>query len=55
MFAEISDYVNAEDFLSQQVFNCEETGLFWKKMPSKIYITKEEKALPGHKPMKACK
>jgi transposase-like protein len=26
-----SDYVKAEGFLPQQVFNCDETGLFWKK------------------------
>jgi len=37
---------------TQQVFNCDETGLFWKKMPRRTYITEEEKALPGHKPMK---
>lgn len=48
---EFSDYIKAEGFLPQQVFNCDETGLFWKRMPSKTYITKEEKALPGHKPM----
>ena len=29
--AEFSDYVNVEGFLPQQVFNCDETGLFWKK------------------------
>jgi hypothetical protein len=42
-----------EDFVDrEQVFNCDETGLFWKKMPKKTCITREEKALPGHKPMK---
>ncbi|GIY54167.1 tigger transposable element-derived protein 1 [Caerostris darwini] len=35
-----------------QVFNCDETGLFWKKMPNRTYITAEEKMMPGHKPMK---
>ncbi|XP_036130983.1 tigger transposable element-derived protein 1-like [Molossus molossus] len=49
---EFSDYVKAEGFVPEQVFNCDETGLFWKKMPANTYITKEEKALPGHKPMK---
>ncbi|XP_025099955.1 tigger transposable element-derived protein 1-like [Pomacea canaliculata] len=39
-------------YIPQQVFNADETGLFWKKLPNKTYITKEEKALPGHKPMK---
>ncbi|GBM08269.1 Tigger transposable element-derived protein 1 [Araneus ventricosus] len=41
-----------EGYLPQQVFNCAETGLFWKKMPKRTYITQEENALPGHKPMK---
>lgn len=42
----------SEGYLPQQIFNCDETGLFWKKMPKRTYITEEEKALPGHKPMK---
>lgn len=37
---------------SNQVFNCDETGLFWKKMPKRTHITQEEQKLPGHKPMK---
>ncbi|XP_064092987.1 tigger transposable element-derived protein 1-like isoform X3 [Macrobrachium nipponense] len=44
--------ITKEGYSSQQVFNCDETGLFWKKMPSRTYITEEEKKLPGHKPMK---
>ncbi|XP_070607669.1 tigger transposable element-derived protein 1-like [Erythrolamprus reginae] len=35
-----------------KIFNCDETGLFWKKMPRRTFITAEEKSLPGHKPMK---
>ena len=34
------------------MFNCDETGLFFKKMPNRTYITKEEKFMPGYKPMK---
>ncbi|KAF6357047.1 hypothetical protein mRhiFer1_009983 [Rhinolophus ferrumequinum] len=49
---EFKDYVETKGFLPQQVFNCDETVLFWKKMPKRTYITKEEKPLPGHKPMK---
>lgn len=41
-----------EGYIPQQVFNCDETGIFWKKMPRRTYITEEEKKLPGHKPMK---
>jgi len=39
-------------FVSQQVFSCDETGLFWKRMPRRTYITKEVTTLPGHKPIK---
>ena len=31
-----------------QVFNVDETGLFWKCMPNRMYIAKEKSA-PGHK------
>ena len=41
--------VNEEGYVPHQVFNADETGLFWKKM---TYITQEEKSVPGHKPMK---
>ncbi|XP_064090792.1 tigger transposable element-derived protein 1-like [Macrobrachium nipponense] len=43
--------VAREGYIPQQVFNCDETGLFWKKMPWRTYIT-AEKMMPGHKPMK---
>ncbi|XP_028656937.1 tigger transposable element-derived protein 1-like [Erpetoichthys calabaricus] len=49
---EFKKIIEEESYVLQQVFNADETGLFWKKMPNKTYITKEEKALPGHKPMK---
>ncbi|GFX87309.1 tigger transposable element-derived protein 1 [Trichonephila clavipes] len=41
-----------EGYRPQQIFNCDETGLFWKFMPNRTYITKDEKSVPGHKPMK---
>ncbi|XP_068200670.1 tigger transposable element-derived protein 1-like [Palaemon carinicauda] len=43
--------VAEEGNIPQQVFNCDETGLFWK-MPWRTFITTEEKKLSGHKPMK---
>ncbi|XP_069822087.1 tigger transposable element-derived protein 1-like [Dendropsophus ebraccatus] len=50
--AEFKELIDAECYLPQQVFNCDETGLFWKKMPRRTYISEEENAKPGHKPMK---
>ncbi|GCC41489.1 hypothetical protein chiPu_0025036 [Chiloscyllium punctatum] len=49
---EFNKFVEGEGYVSHQVFNCDETGPFWKKMPKRSYITQEEKTLPGHKPMK---
>nr|XP_033807654.1 tigger transposable element-derived protein 1-like [Geotrypetes seraphini] len=50
--AEFQALIVSECYLPQQVFNCNETGLFWRKMPKRTYITAEENALLGHKPMK---
>ncbi|GFY49233.1 tigger transposable element-derived protein 1 [Trichonephila inaurata madagascariensis] len=33
-----SDLIKAQGYISQQVFNCNETRLFWKKMPNRTYI-----------------
>ncbi|XP_066948598.1 tigger transposable element-derived protein 1-like [Macrobrachium rosenbergii] len=44
--------VETKRYIARQVFNCDETGLFWKKMLRRTYITAEEKSLPGHKPTK---
>ncbi|XP_068227933.1 tigger transposable element-derived protein 1-like [Palaemon carinicauda] len=41
-----------EGYIPQQVINCNETGLFWNKMPQRTFIMAEEKKLSGHKPMK---
>ena len=49
---EFCDLVNAGSYFPQQVFNCDETDLLWKKMPNMTYVTKEEKSMPRHKSMK---
>jgi hypothetical protein len=39
-------------YVPEQVFNADETGLFWKKMPSRTFISKQEKFAPGFKAAK---
>ncbi|GFU83477.1 tigger transposable element-derived protein 1, partial [Trichonephila clavipes] len=34
------------------VFNADETGLYWKKLPNRTYIAKDEKTASGHKASK---
>ncbi|XP_063152245.1 uncharacterized protein LOC134492057 isoform X1 [Candoia aspera] len=36
-------------YTDQQIFNVDETSLFWKRMPSSTYIFKKEKTQPGFK------
>ena len=46
---EFQEYVEAKGFVPPKVFNCEETGLYWKRMLEDPHHTE---SLPGHKPMK---
>jgi hypothetical protein len=46
------EFIKKEEYRSEQIFNRYETGLFWKRMQNRTYITKDEKSLPGDKPMK---
>ncbi|XP_068235596.1 tigger transposable element-derived protein 1-like [Palaemon carinicauda] len=48
----LENVIPREGYIPQQVFNCDETSPFRKKMPRRIYITAEERKLPGHKPIK---
>lgn len=41
-----------EEYSPKQVFNVDETGIFWKRMPARTYISQEEKHAPGFKAAK---
>lgn len=45
----VRDLIREKGFLPQQIFNCDETGLYWKRMPGRTFIAKEEKKAPGFK------
>ena len=36
-----------ENYLPKQIFNVDETSLFWKRMPESTFIHKEAKSMPG--------
>lgn len=44
--------IEARGYKPEQVFNVDETGLYWKKMPERTFIAKEEKKAPGFKAAK---
>nr|XP_020634084.1 tigger transposable element-derived protein 1-like [Pogona vitticeps] len=49
---EFLEVITTEGYLPEQVFNCDETSLFWKRTPKRTFLTQEKSKLPGHKPMK---
>ncbi|XP_028909541.1 tigger transposable element-derived protein 1-like isoform X1 [Ornithorhynchus anatinus] len=50
--AELAGLIAGGGYCARQVFNVDETGLFWKKLPDGTYLAREEKRAPGHKPAK---
>ncbi|XP_065265437.1 tigger transposable element-derived protein 1-like [Emys orbicularis] len=51
---QLKKIIEEKDYLPEQVFNADETGLFWKKMPNRTYISKSERQAPGFKAAKDC-
>ncbi|GFT32596.1 tigger transposable element-derived protein 1 [Trichonephila clavipes] len=49
---ELAKIVEDGDYSADQVFNADETGLYWKKLPNRTYIAKDEKTASGHKASK---
>lgn len=47
--AKIQKVIEEQGYTPHQVFNADETGLWWKKMPKRTFISKQEKHAPGFK------
>ncbi|XP_044275311.1 tigger transposable element-derived protein 1-like [Varanus komodoensis] len=48
----LREIIDEGAYLPEQVFNVDETELYWKRMPDRSYISKEEKLTPGYKATK---
>ena len=46
---ELKIIIEKGGYQPQQVFNADETGLFWKKMPSRTFLSKTEQLASGFK------
>ncbi|XP_070593700.1 tigger transposable element-derived protein 1-like isoform X2 [Erythrolamprus reginae] len=46
------DLIAEGGYRPEQVFNMDETGLFWKRMPSRTFLMQDEAKAPGFKAMK---
>ncbi|GFV73091.1 tigger transposable element-derived protein 1 [Trichonephila clavipes] len=46
---ELAKFIEDGDYSADQVFNADETGHYWKKLPNRTYIAKDEKTASGHK------
>ncbi|CAM4563309.1 unnamed protein product [Caretta caretta] len=49
---QLKKIIEEKGYLPEQVFDADETGLFWKKMPNLTYISKSERQAPGFKAAK---
>ncbi|GFV29880.1 tigger transposable element-derived protein 1 [Trichonephila clavipes] len=49
---ELAKIIEDGDYSADQVFNADETGIYWKKLLNRTYITKDENSASGHKASK---
>ncbi|XP_040194034.1 tigger transposable element-derived protein 1-like [Rana temporaria] len=49
---ELAKIIQDGGYSMDQIFNVDETGLFWKKMPARTFIAIQERSMPGYKPAK---
>lgn len=50
---ELHSLIAEHNLTHDQIYNADETGLFWKLLPGKTYVLRSEKSAPGRKAEKA--
>ncbi|XP_055374156.1 tigger transposable element-derived protein 1-like [Condylostylus longicornis] len=49
---EIPRIIEEGEYSADQIFNADESALYWKRLPSRTFISKNEKQSPGYKTCK---
>ncbi|GBM46052.1 Jerky -like [Araneus ventricosus] len=50
--AKFQEFIDEENLIPNQIYNADETGFYWKCLPTKTLASRKEKSAPSHKSSK---